>query len=86
MRYLLGLGFIILGIAGIILPILPGIPFLVIGGVLLNIIPKNFVYKLLKKSKFNENRNNLLNRIINFVIIKYIHERKIIQITNSDIK
>ena len=78
MRIIYGVFFILLGIAGVILPILPGIPFLIIGGFLLGIIPKSFVIKILKKLKL-ENKGSRLNKILNYIIIKYIYEKEFIK-------
>ncbi len=75
-RIILGILFILLGIAGIILPILPGIPFLILGGFLLNIIPKPLVLKLLKKIKL-EKKDSPFNKMINYILIRYVYERKI---------
>jgi len=75
-RITLGIFFIVLGIAGIILPILPGIPFLVIGGFLLNLIPKHIVIKFLKKIKL-EKKGGFINKLINYVLIRYVYDRKI---------
>jgi uncharacterized membrane protein YbaN (DUF454 family) len=76
LRIILGIIFILLGIAGLILPILPGIPFLILGGFLLNLIPKSLVLKFLKKIKL-EKKDSLLNKLINYILIRYVYERKI---------
>ncbi len=77
MKGMYGVFFIILGIAGIILPVLPGIPFLIIGGFLLGIIPKKLVLKTLKTVKL-DNRESKLNKFLNYLIIKYVYEKEFI--------
>jgi len=77
MRRILGVFFIILGLAGMVLPILPGIPLLILGGFLLNLIPKSWVVKFLKKLKMEKKKGSRLNKLINYVLIKYVYERDI---------
>lgn len=77
MKSMYGIFFIILGIAGIILPVLPGIPFLIIGGFLLGIIPKKLVLKTLKTVKL-DNKESKFNRLLNYLIIKYVYEKDFI--------
>ena len=74
-KFIYGTIFIILGIAGIILPILPGIPFLIIGGFLLGVIPKDMVLKILKKLKLDE-KDSKLNKMLNYLIIKYVYSKE----------
>ncbi len=77
-RYIWGFVFVILGILGIILPILPGIPFFIVAGFLFGIIPEEQVVKLLKKMKFkDEKMAKWSNKLINYIILKYIHKRQI---------
>ncbi len=76
MRIFLGLVFLILGILGIILPIIPGIPFLLLSAFLFGFIDEKRVIKVLKKLKTNK-KNSFLNKMINFVILKYIHKKDI---------
>jgi uncharacterized membrane protein YbaN (DUF454 family) len=75
-RYILGIFLIALGLAGIVLPIIPGIPLIILGGFLLNLVPKSIVVKFLKKIKM-EKKGGLLNKIINYILIRYVYERKI---------
>ena len=75
MKGVYGVFFIILGIAGVILPVLPGIPFLIIGGFLLGIIPRKIVLKTLKTVKL-DNKESKLNKFLNYLIIKYVYEKE----------
>ncbi len=77
MRILLGILFLVLGIIGIIFPIIPGIPFLVVSAFLFGIIDEEKLLKLLKKFK-TEKKNSFLNKLINYAIIKYIHKKKFV--------
>ncbi|RUM59957.1 MAG: hypothetical protein DSY53_01730 [Persephonella sp.] len=77
MKFFYGIFFIILGIAGIILPILPGMPFLIIGGFLLGIIPKSLVIQALKKLKI-EKKDNKLNKLINYILIRYVYSKEFV--------
>ncbi len=74
MRYLLGIFFLVLGIIGVIFPIIPGIPFLVIAGFLFGFLNEKQILKFLKRFK-NEDKNSKINKLINYAIIKYIHKR-----------
>jgi len=76
MRYISGIFFLILGIIGVIFPIIPGIPFLIIAGFLFGIITEEKLVSLLKKFKNKENKNSKINKLINFAIIRYIHKKK----------
>ena len=76
MKYILGLLLAILGILGVIFPILPGIPFLIAAAFLFGIIDEEKFLKLLKKFKTNK-KNTFVNKVINYVIIRYIHRKKI---------
>ncbi|HCB69907.1 MAG TPA: DUF454 domain-containing protein [Persephonella sp.] len=76
MRFVLGFFFLIIGILGIILPVIPGVPFLVLSGFLLGIISDRTVVKTLKKFKVKDGKNRLWDRVINYVIIRYIHRKK----------
>ncbi|WP_029521571.1 hypothetical protein [Persephonella sp. IF05-L8] len=78
-RLALGFFFLILGILGIFLPVIPGVPFLLVSAFLFGIIPHSFVLKALKKMK-TENKNSRFNKLINYVLIKYVHEREPIEI------
>ena len=77
MRVLWGIFFLILGIIGIIFPIIPGIPFLLVSAFLFGIISEEKLLKALKKMK-TEKKNSIVNKLINFVIIRYIHKRKLL--------
>ncbi len=68
---------VLLGIAGIFLPLLPGVPFLIIAGFLFGIVPKNYVLKILKALRNKKNKNSFVTRIVNYILIRYIHNRKI---------
>ena len=77
-RYIWGFVFFILGVLGVILPILPGIPFFIVSGFLFGIIPEDKVIQLLKKMKLkDEKMAKWSNKLINFIILKYIHKRQI---------
>ncbi len=77
-RILLGLAFTVLGILGIILPILPGIPFFIIAAFLFGIISEEQLAKGLKKFKIkDEKMAKWTNKLINYIIIKFIHKRQI---------
>ncbi|WP_029522363.1 hypothetical protein [Persephonella sp. KM09-Lau-8] len=78
-RIILAFVFLILGVLGIVFPIIPGIPFLLISAFLFGIIPHSLVLKVLKKVK-TENKNSKFNKLINYVLIKYVHEREPIEI------
>ncbi len=75
MKYLLGFVFLLIGIAGIILPVIPGVPFLLIAAFFFGLISKKKVVYYVKKFK-NGNKNSKINRFINFVLIKYIHGKE----------
>jgi hypothetical protein len=78
MKYFWGIFFILLGIAGIILPVLPGIPFFIVAAFLFGIISEKQLVKGLKKFKIkDEKMAKWTNKLINHVIIKYIHKRHI---------
>ncbi len=76
MRYILGFLLLILGILGVIFPVLPGIPFLVAAAFLFGIIDEKKFLTILKKFK-TDKRDTFVNKIINYIIIKYIHKKKI---------
>ncbi len=76
MRFILGLIFLIIGILGIILPVIPGVPFLVISGFLLGIISDRTVVKTLKRLKVKDGKKRMWDRVINYVIIKYVHRKR----------
>ena len=82
MRIILGFLLIFLGIAGIFLPLIPGVPLLIIAGFLFGVVPNRYVIKILKAMKNKKGKRSLLTRLINYIIIKYIHNRKI-EITKS---
>ena len=78
MRIFWGVVFLLLGIAGIILPILPGLPFFVVSAFLLGIISEEQLVKGLKKFKIkDEKMAKWTNKLINHIIIRYIHKRQI---------
>ncbi|WP_457644291.1 hypothetical protein [Persephonella sp.] len=77
MRFILGFFFLIVGILGVILPVIPGVPFLVLSAFLLGIISDRTVIKTLKKFKVKDGKNRLWDKVINYVIIKYIHRKNI---------
>ena len=78
MRYFWGTLFLFLGIAGIILPILPGLPFFVVSAFLFGIISEKQLVKGLKKFKIkDEKMAKWSNKLINYIIIRYIHKRNI---------
>ncbi len=74
MKYILGIVFLLIGILGIILPIIPGVPFLLISAFFFGILSKEKVVRYLKKFK-NGNKNSGINRLINYVLIKYVHRK-----------
>ncbi|WP_456401301.1 hypothetical protein [Persephonella sp.] len=75
MRIFLGIGFLIIGILGLILPVIPGVPFLVLSAFLLGLISDQTVVRTLKKFKVKDGKNRLWDKVINYVIIKYIHRK-----------
>ncbi len=78
MKIIWGIFFTILGIAGVILPILPGLPFFVIAAFLFGFISEKQLIKGLKKFKIkDEKMAKWTNKLINHIIIRYIHKRKI---------
>jgi len=78
MRYIWGLFFFFLGVLGILLPVLPGLPFFVVSAFLFGIISENQLIKGLKKFKVkDEKMAKWTNKLINYIIIKYIHKRNI---------
>ncbi len=75
MKYLLGILFLLIGVAGIVLPVIPGVPFLLIAAFFFGLISRKKVAYYVKKFK-NGNKNSKINRFINFVLIKYIHGKE----------
>jgi len=75
MRFIFGILFLILGILGIIFPIIPGIPFLFVSAFLFGFIDEERLLKVLKKFK-TEKKNTVLNKLINYVIIRYLYKKK----------
>ena len=71
--------FLFLGVLGIVFPVIPGIPFLLISAFLFGIIPHSLVLKVLKKVK-TENKRSRFNKMINYVLIKYVYEKEPIEI------
>ncbi|RMA97081.1 DUF454 family protein [Hydrogenothermus marinus] len=77
MKIFWGIVFFILGIAGVILPVLPGIPFFIISAFLFGIISEEQLIKGLKKFKIKDQKMaKWINKLINHIIIRYIHKRK----------
>lgn len=77
MKIFWGIVFFILGIAGVILPVLPGIPFFIISAFLFGIISEEQLIKGLKKFKIKDQKMaKWTNKLINHIIIRYIHKRK----------
>ncbi|NPA12914.1 MAG: DUF454 domain-containing protein [Aquificae bacterium] len=81
-RIVLGVIFLILGVLGIIFPVIPGIPFLVISAFFFGIIPKDKVVKYTKKLK-GAVKNRKLDKFINYVLIKYIYQKNPIKVKKS---
>lgn len=78
MRYFWGILFLFLGIAGVLLPILPGLPFFVISAFLFGLISEEQLIKGLKKFRIkDEKMAKWSNRLINYIIIRYVHKRNI---------
>ena len=75
MKYILGIVFLMIGLAGIVLPIIPGVPFLLIAAFFFGFISRKKVIYYVKKFK-NKDKNSKINRFINFVLIKYIHGKE----------
>ncbi len=76
-KFLIGVFLVFIGILGVILPILPGIPFLVVGAFLLGFVSEQKVVDILKKTKTKSYKKNFYNKLINFGIVKYIYKRNI---------
>jgi len=77
MKLLFATLFLILGIIGVIFPIIPGLPFLVVSAFLFGFISEQRLVKILKKSKFKDQKfGRFYNRLVNYGIIKYIYKRK----------
>ncbi len=77
MRIFIVILLILIGIAGVFLPLLPGVPFLIIAGFLLGIVPNRYALKVLKALRNKKNKNTLVNKLINYIIMRYIHNRYI---------
>ncbi|SNZ02199.1 hypothetical protein SAMN06265182_0047 [Persephonella hydrogeniphila] len=74
MKYILGFIFLLIGVLGIILPVIPGVPFLIIAAFFFGILSKDKVVKYMKKFK-NGDKNSSINRLINYVLIRYVHKK-----------
>ncbi|HHG74278.1 MAG TPA: DUF454 family protein, partial [Persephonella sp.] len=72
LKYALGFLFLLIGILGIILPVIPGVPFLIISAFFFGFLSKEKVIKYMKKFK-NGKKNSGINRLINHILIKYVH-------------
>jgi len=77
MRVVLAVFLIIIGIAGILLPLLPGVPFLIIAGFLLGLVPNRYALRILKALRNKKNKNTFTTKLINYIIMRYIHNRYI---------
>ncbi len=77
MRIFIAILLILIGIAGVFLPLLPGVPFLIVAGFLLGIVPNRYALRILKSLRNKKNKNTLINKLINYIIMRYIHNRHI---------
>ncbi|WP_456381716.1 DUF454 family protein [Persephonella sp.] len=81
-KYFLGFVFLIVGIIGVIFPVLPGVPFLILSAFFFGILSREKVVRYLKKFK-NSNKDSTLNRTINYILIKYIHRKEPIKLNGK---
>ncbi|WP_456465963.1 DUF454 family protein [Persephonella sp.] len=83
LKYALGFLFLLIGILGIILPVIPGVPFLIISAFFFGFLSKEKVIKYMKKFK-NGKKNSGINRLINHILIKYVHGKNPVGINGKD--
>jgi len=83
LKYALGFLFLLIGILGIILPVIPGVPFLIISAFFFGFLSREKVVRYLKKFK-NGKKNSGTNRLINYVLIKYIHKKNPVSINGKN--
>jgi len=74
-KILLGSIFFTIGILGIIFPVLPGVPFLIVSAFFFGFLSREKLIVYLKKLKSNSKKNSIMNKAINYILIKYIHQR-----------
>ncbi len=74
-RGVIALFLIFIGILGILLPVIPGIPFLIASLYVLGILNRKIAVRLLKK--FKGKRNSVQRRIIGCIILKLVYKRRV---------
>ncbi|NPA58011.1 MAG: DUF454 domain-containing protein [Aquificae bacterium] len=74
-RFVLGFVFLVVGIIGVIFPVLPGIPFLILSAFFFGFLSREKVIKYMKKLKTSD-KNSTFNRVINHILIKYVYRKE----------
>ena len=75
MRILVAIALLILGILGIALPVLPGIPFLIAFLYVLGVLKRDRFLKLLRR--YRGKRNSLQRKVVSCILIKLVYRRSI---------
>ncbi len=75
MRFLLVLVLIALGIAGLILPLLPGVPFFIVALYLLGFVSRKRLLKLFRN--FKGKKGSLQRKVVGWIIISFVRGKRL---------